>query len=305
MNWFKKEIKVITHDGSFHPDEVFACASLMIWAEKNNSKLKIIRTRDQKLFSGADFLLDIGGVFDPDENRFDHHQKEGAGVRENGVPYASAGLVWKTFGLDLCNGNDEMVKNIDTFLIQGIDGPDNGYDLYEDTTDNNPRYYKYAIGDIVNSYRPVTGEQTSLDEAFNNAVVLAKQILERALLHTKEYFIGKQKLEEAYRVRESDAYIVTDAEYKAWYEFTEIHSSLLYMIYPRTTTGWSAKCTIKESGSFEPRKAFPESWRGFRKEELEAVTGIQGSIFCHRTGYLLVADTKEHLLQLVKIAVES
>ena len=62
MNWFEKEIKVITHDGSFHPDEVFACASLMIWAEKNNSKLKIIRTRDQKLFSGADFLLDIGGA---------------------------------------------------------------------------------------------------------------------------------------------------------------------------------------------------------------------------------------------------
>lgn len=299
----KDHITIAVHDGTFHTDDVFAVAILSFVFD--DKKIEVIRTRDEVIIKNADIVVDVGGVYDPSLFRFDHHQKEGAGVRENGVPYASAGLVWNTFGIHLCGGNDEMVKNIDAFLIQGIDGPDNGYDAYEDTTDNNPRYYRYAVGDIINTYRPVTGEKVSLDDAFKDAVVFAKKVLERTLLHTKEYFIGKQKLEDAYNVRESDHYICTDAEHRAWYEFASEHPTLYYMLYPRTTSGWSAKSTIKEAGSFEPRKAFPESWRGLQKEELEAVTGVPGSIFCHRTGYLVVADTKEHLLQLVKIAVES
>lgn len=299
----KERITIVAHDGTFHTDDVFAVAILSLVFE--GKEIEIIRSRDESIIASADIVVDVGGIYDASSYRFDHHQKEGAGVRENGVPYASAGLVWNTFGVQLCDGNDEMMKNIDAFLIQGVDGPDNGYDAYEDPSQNNPRYYRYAVGDIVNTYRPVTGEAVSLDDAFRDAVMFAKKVLERALLHTKEYFIGKQKLEDAYNVRESDHYVITDTEHRAWYEFAGGHPSLFYMLYPRTTSGWSAKCTIKETGSFEPRKAFPESWRGLQKEDLEAVTGVSGSIFCHRTGYLVVADTKEHLLQLVEIAVES
>jgi uncharacterized UPF0160 family protein len=299
----KDIITIAVHNGTFHTDDVFAVAILsLVFASK---KIEIIRTRDEEKILSADVVVDVGGIYDPLIYRFDHHQKEGAGVRENGVPYASAGLVWNTFGSMLCDGNEEMVKNIDTFLIQGIDGPDNGYNAYDDTADNNPRYYRYAVGDIVNTYRPVMGEDTSYDDAFVEAVTLAKKILERALIHTKEYFTGRKKLEDAYNARESDYYIITDTEHRAWYEFAGENPSLLYMLYPRITSGWSAKCAIKETGSFEPKKAFPESWRGLQNGELESVTGVPGSLFCHRTGYLVVADTKEHLLQLVKIAIES
>jgi uncharacterized UPF0160 family protein len=39
------------------------------------------------------FIFDIGGEYEEENNLFDHHQKGGAGVRENGVQYSSFGLV--------------------------------------------------------------------------------------------------------------------------------------------------------------------------------------------------------------------
>ena len=40
----------------------------------------------------ADIVIDVGGQYDPDAGRFDHHQRGGAGERENGIPYSSFGL---------------------------------------------------------------------------------------------------------------------------------------------------------------------------------------------------------------------
>jgi uncharacterized UPF0160 family protein len=144
-----------------------------------------------------------------------------------------------------------------------------------------------------------------MNDAFLKAVDMAKTILSRTLAHTTYYFYSKQKLQEAYEKRTHESFIITETEYPGWYEFAGNYPDLLYMVYPRTTTGWTAKSTIKEVGSFEPRKAFPESWRGLKDDDLAQVTGIEGSRFCHRSGYMVVADTKEHILQLVKIAVES
>lgn len=37
--------------------------------------LSCFRTRDQKLLDECDIVVDVGGVFDPERRRFDHHQK--------------------------------------------------------------------------------------------------------------------------------------------------------------------------------------------------------------------------------------
>src|SRR3989344_3712170 len=89
---------IITHNGSFHSDEVFGCAVLSILFPK----AKIIRTRDEKIIEKGDIVIDVGGIYNPKKMRFDHHQKGGAGIRKDSIPYASFGLIWKTFGLKLC-----------------------------------------------------------------------------------------------------------------------------------------------------------------------------------------------------------
>ena len=73
---------------------------------------EVIRTRDESIITQADIVFDVGNIYDPEHGRFDHHQTEGAGTRENGVPYASFGLVWKKYGTQIC-GSQEIADSID------------------------------------------------------------------------------------------------------------------------------------------------------------------------------------------------
>jgi len=86
------DITIVTHDGNFHADDVFSIAALKIIFPSFN----LTRTRDAKVISQADIVIDVGNEYDPDKGRFDHHQRGGAGARENGIPFSSFGLIWQT-----------------------------------------------------------------------------------------------------------------------------------------------------------------------------------------------------------------
>jgi len=121
---------LVTHNGSFHADDIFACATLALLLEGKGEQFEIIRTRDEEIIKSGDYVFDVGGVHDEEKNRFDHHQKGGAGKRDNGIEYASFGLVWKKFGIGLC-GDQKAVDLIDEKLVAPIDAFDNGLDLVE------------------------------------------------------------------------------------------------------------------------------------------------------------------------------
>ena len=38
--------------------------------------------------------------------------------------------------------------------------------------------------------------------------------------------------------------------------------------------------------SFESRKALPEAWRGLRDDELSRVSGVDGCVFIHASGFI-------------------
>jgi len=62
-----------THDGIFHCDEVLACAMLKHLPNYANST--VIRTRDESILEQCDIVVDVGGVYNHDKKRYDHHQK--------------------------------------------------------------------------------------------------------------------------------------------------------------------------------------------------------------------------------------
>lgn len=127
-----KKIRIITHNGNFHPDELFAVATFLLYLDLSNDKYEIIRTRDPEMFKTADYLLDLGSIYDSEINRFDHHQTGGAGKRSNGIPYATFGLVWKKFGKLICQ-SEEVANRLDEKLVQSIDADDNGVALFTPT----------------------------------------------------------------------------------------------------------------------------------------------------------------------------
>ncbi len=137
-------MKIVTHDSSFHTDEAFAVATLLIVLGDG----EVIRSRKQEIIDSGDYVVDVGMVHDPASKRFDHHQPGGAGERDNGIPYASFGLVWKEYGEKVAGGKREAVL-IDRELVQPIDAHDNGVAIaeykFKDVRD-------YAIGDFMASF---------------------------------------------------------------------------------------------------------------------------------------------------------
>lgn len=68
--------KIITHNGQFHADEVFACALLL---EHISDEMQIQRTRviDALEYTNTEtFIVDVGQVYDTYMINFDHHQDE-------------------------------------------------------------------------------------------------------------------------------------------------------------------------------------------------------------------------------------
>ena len=62
-----------THNGTFHCDEVLACYMLKLLPEYQNAN--IVRTRDPKLLTECDILVDVGGSYNPLTHHYDHHQR--------------------------------------------------------------------------------------------------------------------------------------------------------------------------------------------------------------------------------------
>lgn len=70
----RAEYKLIgTHSDAFHCDEVMATSLLQYTSEFKKSI--IVRTRDQEILDQLDIQCDVGAVYDPENKRFDHHQK--------------------------------------------------------------------------------------------------------------------------------------------------------------------------------------------------------------------------------------
>lgn len=286
-------MKIVVHDGSFHADDVFTVASL----KRLYPDAEIIRTRDEKLIAKGDIVADVGGVYDADKNRFDHHQFGGAGARVNGIPYAAVGLVWKKFGEQIAGGKEEALI-IENRLIAAIDGPDNGVALsegfkFKETLPYNP-------GAMVEAFNPTWREDESLEDTyFMDAVSVASKILEREIIRANDAVVGYQQIRTAYETAIDKRVIILDKSYP-WSDVAYTFPELLFVIVPDADR-WKVR-TVSD-GVFRNRKDFPASWAGLRDADLAKVTGVSDALFCHNKRFIAVAQSKQGALALAKLAL--
>jgi uncharacterized UPF0160 family protein len=302
MNFFKRRKKLITHDGSFHADDVFACATLCLMLEKKNEKFKIIRTRDPEVIKTGDYVFDVGGIYDPETNRFDHHQKDFKEKRENGIIYSSFGLVWKKFGVKIC-GLQEVVDFIDTKLVSSIDAGDNGFDLIE----NKYNVFPYTIQDVLATFSPSSLENISKDEQFLKAFVWVKEILQREIKKTKDQIEITKIIQNFYNKSLEKKLIIIDKPKVSRHEIMDALQDFpepLFIVYG-DDEDWAAVAMRKEKNSFENRKDFPLSWAGLNDEKLQNVSGVKDAKFCHGALFIAFAKSKEGAIKLAQIALQS
>lgn len=283
---------VIVHSGNFHPDEVFAVATLQLHLGKEN--IQVIRTRNDEIIAQGDWVADVGGVYDPDSQRFDHHQN-GAPVRENGIPYAAFGLVWKHLGESI-TGSKAIADSIEERIAQPVDAGDNGVKLF---TLNEYGVSPYELFSVVISFRPVWGSTTSDDEAFFQAVDFARDLLVRTITHAEAAEKIKEVAQAGYEAAKDKSVLVFEdhVDRHAFVKFPEVNIILYPSDDGERGRVWKASTVPAEYNTFTNRVKFPAAWSGLRDEELEKVSGIEGAIFCHKGCWLIVTKTKEGALE--------
>jgi uncharacterized UPF0160 family protein len=291
---FGKKYTVAVHDGKFHADEIFACAVMDIYLK---GRMRVIRTRDEDLIEKADYILDVGGEYDHDARMYDHHQKEGAGVRDNGIPYATAGLIWKHYGKKIIK-NEELWQIIDKKMVQPIDASDNGVDL---VSSNFTDVFPYGISSVINTRRPTWREegQIDLDKEFLSLVSFFKDLLKRELEIGRDFLIARKEIINAVEVSEYKNFIILN-ENLPFEDALDDYPEVLFVVSPRADGTWRISGVRKNKHSFERRKDLPSSWGGLRGEALQKMTGEKNVQFCHRGLFLLVANDKETAIRLVK-----
>jgi uncharacterized UPF0160 family protein len=262
--------KAFTHGGLFHADDVFASALLEILNPE------IVIERGNKVPDGYD-----GIVFDIGMGRYDHHQHDKR-YRDNGVPYAAFGLLWDDFGELILEKND--AKLFDEVFVQPIDLTDNTGD-------------KNMLSQCISDFNPVWNEHIESNAAFEEAVIFAKEILE------KRFRVIKANREAYNRVRammpddKSRIFIMKEA--MPWKEAIR-GTDIMYVIFPSIRGGYMVQAVPDDEDKNKLKKPFPENWRGKNAEELRNITGIETFNFCHISGFLCSTGTLEDATKVAK-----
>jgi uncharacterized UPF0160 family protein len=302
MNWLRnKKITVAVHDGNFHPDDVFSVALLSLVHRGN---IKVTRTRDPQVCSKSDYVLDLGGEYDPDKNRFDHHQTGGAGVRANKIAYSTFGLLWQKYG-DLVCGTKEIANILDKKLVTVIDADDNGFNLYQPIIND---IYPITLPDIIYGLWPTWKEDVEKrDGEFFKAVHLAKEIILRAIKVSKDKMEITKVIQDFYQKSSDKRIILIDLMGISRYDIWEAlwgFSEPLFVVWP-DKNNWSVVAMRKNLHDYGNRKDFPSTWAGLRDEGLAQVSGVSDALFCHNNLFLAVAKSKEGAVKLAEIALKT
>lgn len=314
--------RIVTHWGRFHADEVFATAVLM----RLYPSAELIRTREKGVIDEANrdestIIYDVGGQYDPARNCFDHHQfllrvrpgdefmEDPQARRENGVPFAAFGLVWKHFGAGYVQrmtqqaNTNEQVRSyiqacVDAGLVEGVDAGDCGALEQAARLRLDPfhRVQIFGLSELIADMNP--GPLDDEGEAFGRAVAWADGVLQgRVRAAERAWFAAR----EVQRHDTGDAILVL-SEGIPWPGYTLPHHRLV--VYPeRGRSGWLVQSVPSEGDPLIPLCSFPESWAGLRGDALQAHTGVDDAEFCHAGRFIVGAGSQDGALRLAKLAL--
>lgn len=296
---------IAVHNGSYHADDVFAVAVMTLWFQQNNQTWSVIRTRDQEQLAQADYVFDVGEVYDHGSRRYDHHQKGGADTRGNGIPYASFGLAWRHYGLAISQDRQEVFDIVESRLVQPIDAGDTGVDTF---SVNEYQVLPYTVQNIISSSIPVEGNDEEVDQQFLQMVEWARVVLENELRQALRRVKVLDLFHEALEKRDDERVVVLtepvsrrDVQAAMAEVFPE---DVLYVAFAGHDGGAKGIAMPVAPFSFELRQGFPEAWRGQTGDSLQQVTGIPEAEFCHNTGFLCTASSLEGVMAMISKALE-
>ncbi|KAJ2219707.1 hypothetical protein IWW45_009277 [Coemansia sp. RSA 485] len=315
-----------THSGTFHCDEALACYMLRRLDDYKESK--VVRSRDPATLDLCDIVVDVGGVYDHESKRYDHHQR---GFDEQfsadfKTKLSSAGLIYKHYGKDVIRAilKDEQIsedevdilfKKLYESFVEGIDGVDNGVSRYPE--DVQPAYKEStSLSARVGRLNPWWNEpEGDMDARFAKAMEMTgEEFRERVRYFALAWLPGRKIVEQGFESRfdiDPSGQIVLFEQFCPWKDHIDTieeevmqknpeAAKILYVLYPDTSNAWRVQAVPERPGSFKSRHPLPEAWRGLRDEALSERSGVEGCIFIHQSGFIGGNKTRDGALELAR-----
>ena len=297
---------LVTHSGGFHADELLSTVIL----SRLYPEAELVRTRDKSWITPAEgrIIYDVGGQFDAGAGIFDHHQRPNP-LRPNGQPYSSFGLIWAEFGRDYLRAQAVPEKDLeqvhaafDEDFVRPVDLLDNGA---VDTAEAGPLFAGLTLPVLLESLKPVFDDRSegADDTAFHAALTVARAIVEARIRH------------KAAKLRAADV-VLTAIEHAGTGRVLELPMGmpfrgaveragadhLLFVVHPRNSD-WALTTIRTGDDTFETRADLPAAWAGLTDAALEQASGVEGAKFCHNARFLAIADSRDAILKMAKLAV--
>lgn len=278
------QIRVVTHDGIFHADELLACAALSIAYGRDN--VVIVRSRHSKVLEVATndkdmWVIDVGNSYDPKMLNFDHHMRDFDVTNSFGNKLSSFGMIVEEL---LRRDFFTEVKESLLKFSNKVDMLDNGVQKAEDL----------SFLSVLNSY--------SDNEVINfyAALEVAMTYLRSLINQWKEEVTINERLEKAIQIRRNG--IVASEEFIPVDERLNALEDVKLVVYKSKAGTFNIQSVnVGETKDFSVRCPSPEAWRGLRDDELIRASGGLPLTFCHVGGFLTVTSTDD-IVEAIRVA---
>ncbi|VVC44683.1 Metal-dependent protein hydrolase,RNA polymerase II, heptapeptide repeat, eukaryotic [Cinara cedri] len=321
--------KLGTHNGQFHCDEVFGSYMLKLLFPN----LDIIRTRDEELLRECDIVIDVGGVYDHEKCRYDHHQKSFTHSMSSLMPDAkwttklsSAGLIYLHYGHEVLNKiiasdiPESKLKSIyfkvyENF-VQEVDAIDNGIPICEGKINYSINTDLASRVSTLNKKWNHVGEFNE-NKAFEQAMKLVGSEFEENVQYAYHTWLPARSLvisalDKRFQTHKSGRILELSSPcpWKEHYFLLEeelgndLNPKIDYVIFQDVSNNsWRIQAMPISVDSFELRRSLPKSWCGLRDDELSTISGVQNCVFCHINGFIGGNKSRAGVIEMAEKAI--
>ncbi|XP_059393175.1 UPF0160 protein MYG1, mitochondrial [Carassius carassius] len=326
----KMKMKIGTHNGTFHCDEVLACFLLRQLPEYKEAE--ILRSRDASLLKQCDVVVDVGGEYDPSQQRYDHHQRSFVDSFHSLCPekcwvtkLSSAGLIYLHFGRRVLEQLTQLKpdepqlevlydKMYESF-VEEVDAVDNGISQ----CDGEVRYtISTTLSARVSHLNPRwNSTHQDTEEGFHKALALVgAEFTDRLDYFMKAWLPAREIVQHAvqnrYQVDPSGEIVLLAQGGCPWKEHLfvlekelKVDVPIKFVLYSDQNGHWRVQCVPAGLNTFQNRLSLLEEWRGVRDEALSELSGIPGCIFVHASGFIGGNRTQEGALEMAKRTLQT
>ncbi|XP_012244607.1 UPF0160 protein MYG1, mitochondrial isoform X1 [Bombus impatiens] len=323
-----KNVKIGTHDGTFHCDETLACFMLKTLPRYKDAV--IVRSRNMNILNTCDIVIDVGGEYNPSKHRYDHHMRDfnesmSTVIKKPGydstIKLSSAGLIYCHFGHEIIKhlipqANDSDVELIFKYIyntfVKEVDGIDNGVPMF-----NEEPVYRIStdLSSRVKFLNPAwNSKDINVDSQFLKAVELTGQELVQRINYAANVWlparsIVQEAIDKRFEVDPSGEIIVL-LQFVPWSQHLyaiereqNVQPPLKFVIF-RNNGNYRVQGVPIRPNSFVCRLFLPKPWGGLCNEELANVSGIKDVIFVHSERFIGSHLTREGAITMARKALE-